>query len=63
MIPAIGAGCGVAMVVSEFGAGDPRTMTAFHRVSDVSEAETMLLVVDPAAPTPEDADAAAGAAA
>jgi uncharacterized protein involved in exopolysaccharide biosynthesis len=63
MIPAIGAGCGVAMVVSEFGAGDPRTMTAFHRVRDVSEAETMLLVVDPAAPAPEDADAAAGAAA
>jgi capsular polysaccharide biosynthesis protein len=63
MIPVIGAGAGVAMVVSEFGSGDPRTVSAFHRVSDVSDAEIMLLVVDPASPSPEDASTTAGAAA
>jgi hypothetical protein len=63
MIPAIGAGCGIAMVVSEFGPGDPRTMNAFHRISEVSDANTMLLVVDPAAPATDDAETSAGAAA
>jgi hypothetical protein len=32
-------------------------------VSDVSDAEIMLLVVDPASPSPEDASTTAGAAA
>jgi septum formation inhibitor-activating ATPase MinD len=63
MIPVVGAGSGIAMVVSEFGAGDPRTMNAFHRVSDVSDAEVMLLVVDPAASHTDDAETPAGAAA
>jgi uncharacterized protein involved in exopolysaccharide biosynthesis len=63
MIPAIGAGCGIALVVSEFGSGDPRTMNAFHRVSDVSDANIMLLVVDPAAPETDNAETSAGAAA
>ncbi|HVY20041.1 MAG TPA: exopolysaccharide transport family protein [Bauldia sp.] len=63
MIRVVGPQCGVAMVVSEFGAGDPRTASAFDRVGDVSDAEVMLLVVDPAASRSQDAEAAEGAAA
>ena len=52
------------MVVSEFGASDPRTVNAFDRISDVSDAEIMLLVVDPASPhNGETADMASGEAA
>jgi succinoglycan biosynthesis transport protein ExoP len=53
MIGAIGASCGIAMVVSEFGAADPRTVKAFERVAEVSEARIMLLVVDSAPPPGE----------
>jgi Mrp family chromosome partitioning ATPase len=48
MIPVVGASCGVAMVVSEFGSDDPRTTRAFDRVNAVSDAPILLLVVDPA---------------
>jgi exopolysaccharide transport family protein len=69
MIAVVGPSCGVAMVVSEFGASDLRTAQAFARVNDVSEATVLLLVVEPSqASPPEDSDAgtettAAGAAA
>ncbi|MEJ0096735.1 MAG: hypothetical protein WDM84_00370 [Bauldia sp.] len=63
MIPVVGPSCGVAMVVSEFGAADPRTINAFDRVTGVSDAAILLLVVDPAA-RPEPGDrATAGEAA
>ena len=69
MIAVVGPSCGAAMVVSEFGASDPRTAQAFARVNEVSEATVLLLVVEPSpASPPEDSDAgtettAAGAAA
>jgi uncharacterized protein involved in exopolysaccharide biosynthesis len=63
MIAAVGPGSGAAMVVSEFGAEDPRTSAAFRRISDVSDAQIMLLVVDPAAGDTDGVDAEAGAAA
>jgi uncharacterized protein involved in exopolysaccharide biosynthesis len=63
MIAAVGAACGAAMVVSEFGASDPRTVNAFDRVGDVSDAEIMLLVVDPPAPNSGEGVEAEGAAA
>ena len=47
MIATVGPACGMAMVVSEFGAGDPRTVNAFDRITDVSDAGILLLVVDP----------------
>ena len=52
------------MVVSEFGASDPRTKGAFDRITAVSDARILLLMVDPAAParTVEDGEAAADAA-
>ncbi len=46
MIPALAPGSGLAVVVSEFGAADPRTKSAFDRVKAVSEADVQLLVVD-----------------
>ena len=36
------------MVVSEFGAADPRTERAFDRITAVTDAKILLLVVDPA---------------
>jgi uncharacterized protein involved in exopolysaccharide biosynthesis/Mrp family chromosome partitioning ATPase len=54
-----------AVVVSEFGAADPRTIRAFDRISEHSSAMIMLLVVDavPAAAEPEAGPAADEAAA
>ena len=68
LIEIVGESCGVAMVVSEFGAADPRTVRAFDRVTDVSDASILLLVVDPAPAKPEPGerakvDASAGEAA
>lgn len=63
MIRAVGPACGAAMVVSEFGASDPRTVNAFDRISDVSDAEIMLLVVDPPSPHAGEGVEAEGAAA
>jgi hypothetical protein len=49
MIATLAPGCGVAVVVSEFGPADPRTMKAFARIKDATdEVRIMLLVVDPA---------------
>jgi hypothetical protein len=48
MIQTVGPSCGVAMVVSEFSAADPRTVNAFDRITDVTDAGILLLVVDPA---------------
>jgi succinoglycan biosynthesis transport protein ExoP len=46
MIAGLAPGSGVAVVVSEFGAADPRTRSAFDRIKAVSEADIQLLVVD-----------------
>jgi uncharacterized protein involved in exopolysaccharide biosynthesis len=65
-IGALAPGCQAAVVVSEFDAGDPRTVRAFERIAAASDAKVILLVVDPAAgdePAPELADRAAGEAA
>jgi uncharacterized protein involved in exopolysaccharide biosynthesis/Mrp family chromosome partitioning ATPase len=48
MIRTVGEAAGIAMVVSEFGPADPRTVRAFDRVSQASGAKILLLVVDPA---------------
>jgi Mrp family chromosome partitioning ATPase len=45
-IPLVGRGAGAAMVVSEFGAADPRTIRAFDRVTHASPAQILLLVVE-----------------
>lgn len=58
MIAVLGPSCGVAMVVSEFGASDPRTAQAFARVNDVSEATVLLLVVEPSPESPPEDDIA-----
>jgi uncharacterized protein involved in exopolysaccharide biosynthesis/Mrp family chromosome partitioning ATPase len=63
MIPVVGPGSNVAMVVSEFGSADPRTARAFDRVNAVSDAPILLLVVDPAQAPAAPADAADEAAA
>jgi Mrp family chromosome partitioning ATPase len=65
-IGALAPGCEAAVVVSEFDAGDPRTVRAFERIGAASAAKIILLVVDPAAgdePAPEITDMAAGEAA
>jgi hypothetical protein len=65
-IGALAPGCQAAVVVSEFDAGDPRTVRAFERIGTASDAKIILLVVDPAAgdePAPEITDRAAGEAA
>jgi polysaccharide biosynthesis transport protein len=49
MIATVGPGCGTALVVSEHGGGDPRTVRAFDRVTAVTDAHILLLVVDPRA--------------
>lgn len=48
MIEVLGPSADIAMVVSEFGAADPRTARAFDRITAVSSADIMLLIVDPA---------------
>ena len=53
MIAKVGDTANLAVVVSEFGASDPRTKGAFDRVTAVSDARILLLVVDPAAPARE----------
>ena len=58
MIAVVGPSCGVAMVVSEFGASDPRTAQAFARVNDASEATVLLLVVEPSPESPPEDDMA-----
>ncbi len=50
MIATVGDTADLAVVVSEFGASDPRTKGAFDRVSAVCDARILLLMVDPAAP-------------
>ncbi|MHA1549683.1 MAG: GumC family protein, partial [Alphaproteobacteria bacterium] len=39
--------CDIAVVVSEHNAADPRTVRAFDRITSVSDASILLLVVDP----------------
>jgi exopolysaccharide transport family protein len=56
VIGAVGAGCDAAVVVSEFGVDDPRTIRAFERVGAVSEAKAILFVVDPTATATEEAE-------
>jgi len=57
------------MVVSEFGAADPRTVNAIDRVHAVTSAAVLLLIVDPErrrqeiAEAPQAQKTAAGAAA
>src|SRR5581483_8379161 len=48
MIPVIGSAAQAAMVVTEFGPADPRTVRAFNRVTTASIASILLLMVDPA---------------
>ena len=48
MIPAIGGSANAAVVVTEVGPSDPRTMHAFDRITSTSAASILLLVVDPA---------------
>ena len=50
MIATVGGTANLAVVVSEFGAADPRTKGAFDRVSAVCDARILLLMVDPSAP-------------
>jgi Mrp family chromosome partitioning ATPase len=56
MIATVGETADLAVVVSEFGASDPRTKGAFDRVTAVSDARILLLMVDPAAPARESED-------
>ncbi len=50
MIATVGETANLAVVVSEFGASDPRTKSAFDRVTAASDARILLLMVDPTAP-------------
>ena len=50
MIARVGGTADLAVVVSEFGASDPRTKGAFDRVTAVCDAKILLLMVDPATP-------------
>jgi polysaccharide biosynthesis transport protein len=66
VIEAVGVGCDAAVVVSEFGADDPRTIRAFERIAVVPETRVILFVVDPGAVDDselDDLEAAEGAAA
>jgi uncharacterized protein involved in exopolysaccharide biosynthesis len=63
MIPVVGASCAAAMVVSEFGTDDPRTVRAFDRINAVSEAPILLLTVEPADTSAEPATPSADEAA
>jgi len=66
-IDVLGPATAAAVVVTEFGAADPRTIRAFDRITESSPATIMLLVVDavrPEAREPEPVEmAAAGEAA
>ena len=53
MIATVGETADLAVVVSEFGASDPRTKGAFDRVTAVSDARILLLMVDPTVPARE----------
>jgi Mrp family chromosome partitioning ATPase len=48
LLGVVGPSATAAVVVSEFGSDDPRTVEAFERISAVSAATRHLLVVDPA---------------
>jgi MinD-like ATPase involved in chromosome partitioning or flagellar assembly len=58
MLNVVGPSCGMAMVVTEFGASDPRTAEAAKRVGEVSEAKVLLLVVDQSPSHPPEGDTA-----
>ena len=47
MIRLLAPGTGLAVVVSEHPADDPRTIAAFDRITAITDIEVMLLVVDP----------------
>ena len=47
MIRLLAPGTGLALVVSEHPADDPRTTTAFDRITAITDIEVMLLTVDP----------------
>jgi uncharacterized protein involved in exopolysaccharide biosynthesis len=49
LIDLVGPSCGIAMVVSESGAGDVRTARALARIAGAVDLRTLLLVVDPVA--------------
>ena len=53
MIAGVGGTADLAVVVSEFGASDPRTRGAFDRITAVCDARILLLMVDPVAPARE----------
>ncbi len=57
LVGRLGPSADAALVVSEFGAGDPRTERTTERISAVSAAKVLLLIVDPAARPAEDAAA------
>jgi exopolysaccharide transport family protein len=63
LIEVAGASAGAAVVVSEFGPADPRTVKAFERITQASKAKILLLVVDPASPESAPIREPAGAAA
>ncbi|MCW5695519.1 MAG: hypothetical protein KIS96_02170 [Bauldia sp.] len=47
LVPALGPGAGAAIVVTEVGAADPRTVRAYDAVTAASSADVMLLIADP----------------
>jgi len=47
LVRLVAPGCGVAVVVSEHPPGDPRTAAAFDRVTDMTDSDVLLLMVDP----------------
>ncbi len=53
MIATLGVTADLAVVVSEYGASDPRTKGAFDRITVASDARIVLLMVDPDAPARE----------
>jgi Mrp family chromosome partitioning ATPase len=58
LIDRIGPTADAAVVVSEFGPSDPRTRRAFERITAVSPARILLLIVDPATTRPAEIAAA-----
>ena len=52
-IEVLGPSAAAAVVVTEFGAADPRTIRAFDRITENSSATIMLLVVDAVPPAAE----------
>ncbi len=59
MIRVVGTTADIGVVVSEFGASDPRTRGAFDRISAVTDAKILLLMVDPATDTDPQTDSEA----